>query len=87
VVLLLLAIQGIPPKTQATEIEMVMPGPANVGQVRFTDRLHGVAMGIHVKNTPGSAIVWTDDGVVGTRRVPYMRYGTRRVPDTLERKT
>lgn len=41
---------------------MVMPGPTNVSQVQFTDRLHGVAMGVRSKDVRGSAIVWTDDG-------------------------
>jgi photosystem II stability/assembly factor-like uncharacterized protein len=53
---------GILAVAPAKEIEMVMPGPINVSQVQFSDRLHGVAMGIHAKNTPGSAIVWSDDG-------------------------
>ncbi len=39
-----------------------MPGPVNMCQVQFIDRLRGVAMGIHPKDAPGSAIVWTDDG-------------------------
>ena len=60
--LVFLALIGIPRTTEAKEIEMVMPGPVNVSQVQFTDRLHGVAMGIHPKDAPGSAIVWTNDG-------------------------
>ena len=61
-VLWFLAMAGISPIAQAKEIEMVMPGPVNVCQVQFTDMLHGVAMGVHPKDTPGSAIVWTNDG-------------------------
>jgi len=53
---------GVLPITQAKEIEIIMPGPVNVSQVQFTDRLHGFAMGVHPKRAPGSAIVWTDDG-------------------------
>ena len=60
--LALLVLPGILAVAPAKEIEMVMPGPINVSQVQFSDRLHGVAMGIHAKNTPGSAIVWSDDG-------------------------
>ena len=60
--MLLLAIIGILPIAQAKDIEMVMPGPTNVSQVQFTDRLHGVAMGVRSKDVRGSAIVWTDDG-------------------------
>ena len=59
---MLLAMAGVLPKTEAKEFELVMPGPVNVCQVQFTDRLHGIAMGIHPKDTPGSAIVWTDNG-------------------------
>lgn len=60
--LLFLAIGVIPLTVHATQIEIVMPGPVNVSQVQFTDLRHGVAMGIHPKDAPGSAIVWTDDG-------------------------
>ncbi len=59
---MLFALIGLPPIGRAKEIELVMPGPVNMSQVQFTDRLHGVAMGIHPKDVPGSAIVWTDDG-------------------------
>ncbi len=46
----------------ALEIEMVVPGPATISHVFFTDLERGVVLGTRPKGKVGSALVYTEDG-------------------------
>ncbi|MBI3991007.1 MAG: hypothetical protein HY350_02545 [Candidatus Omnitrophica bacterium] len=57
----------LPAITFSAEWEMVMPGPHNLREVCFSDRMHGVAAGCPTPRysagkTDGSPIAWTEDG-------------------------